>query len=290
MAKLEQAHQEFIDHLKKRGRASATVLAYGKDIEQLITFLKDLQKAHVTDVTREDLEAFMAKLRKEGYTNKSISRKTNSTKTFFKFLKVQEYLTDDPAMLVAHPKVETRAPRILSKMEYRALRDATRQDPRTNAIVEILLQTGIRIGELRNLHLEDLKFAKGKDKGELFVQPFENREGRIVPLNNPVEAAVKGYLEVRPKAKETILFITKTGRPLLIRNIRSTINRYFKIAGVENSTVNDLRHTFVAHHLQKGASLVLVSKIAGHKRLSTTEKYLAYIERPKEEVQELEEL
>lgn len=290
MTKLEQAHEEFINHLKSRSRASATVLAYGKDIEQLITFLKELEKAHVQDVTKEDIEAFMAKLRKEGYTNKSISRKTNSTKTFFKFLKVQEYVTDDPASLVAHPKVESRAPRILTKMEYRALRDATRQDPRTNGIVELLLQTGIRIGELRNLRVEDLKFSKGKEKGQIFVRPFENREGRSVPLNTAAETAVKLYLTLRPKTKEPTLFITKTGRPLLIRNIRSTINRYFKIADVENSTVNDLRHTFVAHHLQKGASLVLVSKVAGHKRLSTTEKYLAFIERPKEEVQELEEL
>jgi site-specific recombinase XerD len=290
MVKLENAHREFIEHLKKRGRASATILAYGKDIEQLITFLEQLEKAHVHEISKEDIEAFMAKLKKENYTNKSISRKTNATKTFFKFLKVQEYITDDPAVLVAHPKVETRPPRILSKMEYRALRDAARQDPRTHAIVELLLQTGIRIGELRNLHLEDVKFGKGKEKGELYIRPFENREGRNVPLNLATESAVKEYLKVRPKAKETALFITKTGRPLLIRNIRSTLSRYFHLAGVQNATVNDLRHTFVAHHLERGASLVLVSKIAGHKRLSTTEKYLTYIERPKEEVQELEEL
>lgn len=290
MIKLDQVHQEFIDHLKKRGRASATVLAYGKDIEQLIDFLKQLQKMHVHEITKDDLEAFMAKLKKEDYTNKSISRKTNSTKTFFKFLKVQEYVSDDPASLLAHPKVDLRAPRILTQMEYRALRDAARQDPRTHAIVELLLQTGIRIGELRELHLEDVKFGKGKEKGELFIRPFENREGRTIPLNNAAGQAVKEYLALRPKGKETVLFVTKTVRPLLIRNIRSTINRYFNLAGVQNATVNDLRHTFVAHHLQKGASLVMVSKIAGHKRLSTTEKYLAYIERPKEEVQELEEL
>lgn len=290
MIKLEQAHQEFINHLKKRGRASATVLAYGKDIEQLVEFLKQLEKLHIKDVAKEDLEAFMAKLKKENYTNKSISRKTNSTKTFFKFLKVQEYVTDDPANLITHPKVDPRAPRILTQMEYRALRDAARQDKRTNAIVELLLQTGMRISELHALKIENITFNKGKEKGELIVRPIENREERVIPLNIAAEKAIKDYIEIRPKCKETTLFVTKTGRPLLIRNIRSTINRFFQLAGIQNATVNDLRHTFVAHHLQKGASLVLVSKVAGHKRISTTEKYLEYITRPKEEVQELEEL
>ena len=66
----------------------------------------------------------------------------------------------------------------------------------------------------------------------------------------------------------------------MVRNIRSTIDRYFKIAGIENAKVNDLRHTFIAHHLTQGVSILRLSKISGHKRLSTTEKYLQYIEQP----------
>jgi len=75
------------------------------------------------------------------------------------------------------------------------------------------------------------------------------------------------------------LFVTKTGNPLLIRNIRSTIDRYFRLAGVENAKVNDLRHTFVAHHLAAGVSIIFLSRVAGHKRISTTERYLQYVQR-----------
>ena len=75
------------------------------------------------------------------------------------------------------------------------------------------------------------------------------------------------------------VFTTKTGNALLIRNIRATIDRYFKNAGVEKAKVNDLRHTFVAHHLSQGVNILKLSKIAGHKRISTTERYLAYIEK-----------
>ena len=76
MKKLREAHQEFVDHLKSKKRASATVLAYGKDIEQLVQFLEELQKAHVQEVTSDDIKGFLAKMDKDGYTQKSISRKS----------------------------------------------------------------------------------------------------------------------------------------------------------------------------------------------------------------------
>src|SRR5574338_131365 len=97
MKKLEEAHKEFVDHLKGKKRASATVLAYGKDIEQLVNYLSQLQKQHVHEVKPDDIKSFLEKLQTTGYTQKSLSRKLNSTKTFFRFLKIREYITDDPA-------------------------------------------------------------------------------------------------------------------------------------------------------------------------------------------------
>jgi integrase/recombinase XerD len=288
MAKLKDAHKQFIDHLRERRRSSATVLAYGKDIEQLVGFLDDLKKAEAHEVSREDLEAFMATLEKKGYTPKSISRKTNSTKTFFRFLKVNEYISDDPATLLAHPKFETPPPRILSKLEYRALRDAARSDVRISTIIEILLQTGIRIGELANLHLNDVNLDPKEPT--LRIRANEGHPERSIPLNRPAVEAIKHYLEVRPKTEEEKLFVTKTGRPLLIRNIRTAIDRYFRLAGIKDAKVNDLRHTFVAHHLMSGTSLVVVSKLAGHKRLATTEKYLEFIKNHSEKGVKLGEL
>ena len=294
MTKLQDAHKQFIDHLKSKTRASATILAYGKDIEQLIQFLTDLKKAEVAEISADNIQAFLAKLQKDGYTLKSVSRKLNSTKTFFRFLKVQEFVTDDPASLVPHPKFETKPPRILTPLEYRALRDICRDDARTYAIVEVLLQTGIRISELANLRLEDVVFATNGTEGYLNVKAQEGRGERQVPQNKAVETAIKHYLDVRPdsgKDNKKHLFVTKTSRPLLVRNIRSVIDRYFRKAGIVGAKVNDLRHTWVSHHLSKGVSVVLISKLAGHKRLSTTERYLSLIkERAKEEKVKLEEL
>jgi len=175
-------------------------------------------------------------------------------------------------------------------MEYRALRDACRKGPRISAVVELLLQTGIRIGELRRLQLDDVEFGENDKPGQIRIAPWGKNPERAIPLNKPAQDALREYLKIRPKSKDDTVFITKTGRPFLIRNIRTTINRYFKTAGIENAKVNDLRHTFVATHLSRGVPLTTVSRLAGHRRLTTTEKYLQYVERPAEESVSLTEL
>ncbi|KKQ65666.1 MAG: Tyrosine recombinase XerC [Candidatus Daviesbacteria bacterium GW2011_GWA2_38_24] len=293
MATLRDAHQQFIGHLQGRSRAGATILAYGKDIEQLVSYLNSTGKEDPKEVTTEDLQTFMNKLAKEGYTAKSISRKTNSTKTFFKFLKSTGIISEDPAIDVEHPKFENKPPRILSQIEYRALRDAARGDLRIYAIIELLLQTGIRIGELAKLTLDDIDLSENPPAGgaALHIKAQEGTNERTIPLNRPAVEALKKYLEVRPKTPNKALFVTKTGRPLLIRNIRTAIDRYFRLAGIKNAKVNDLRHTWVAHHLAAGTSLVLISKLAGHKRVSTTERYLQFVQgRSTEGKVKLEEL
>lgn len=270
--RMRDAHEQFKNFLKGKNHSSSTIVAYGKDIDQLISFLEELNKNHVHEVGKEDLESFLAAMQQKGYTPKSLSRKINSTRTFYRFLKVNEYVTDDPSLLVSHPKYELAPPRILTPTEYRALRDAARNDPRMFAIIEVLLQTGIRIGELAALRIEDVK------PDSLHIRPYEKHEAREVPLNKPAKEALKRYIEIRPNVSEQKVFITKSGKPFLIRNIRTAVERYFRLAEIENAKVNDLRHTFVAHHLKHGVSLVMLSKVLGHKRLSTTERYLNFVQ------------
>ncbi|KKQ36997.1 MAG: Tyrosine recombinase XerC [Candidatus Levybacteria bacterium GW2011_GWC2_37_7] len=268
---IKNAHQEFKKYLSENKRSLSTIVAYSKDIEQLVSFLKELPKEHFHDVTKDDLESFLAKMTKNGYAPKSISRKLNSTRTFYRFLKINEYITDDPSLLVAHPRYQLAAPRILTPTEYRALRDAAGNDHRMFAVIELLLQTGIRIGELAALKISDIQ------KGQLHIAPYEKHVERVVPLNSRAQEALNRYIKIRPKANSEHLFITKSGKPFLIRNIRTAVERYFRLAEVKNAKVNDLRHTFVSHHLKHGVSLILISKVLGHKRISTTERYLEYV-------------
>lgn len=282
---LKDAHAQFTEYLGSRKRARATIVAYGKDIEQVTMYLSNMGKKMVSEVTRDEIDAFLKKLAGDNYTPKSISRKINSIKTFFRFLKASGIITSDPAIEIAHPKYEVKPPRILSKIEYRALRDTCRGDVRIYAIVELFLQTGIRIGELANLTLDDLKAT------EIHIAAQEGHAERMVPLNKAAKDALDKYVEQRAaNTPNKALFITKTGRPLLIRNIRTAIDRYFRIAGIEGAKVNDLRHTFIAHHLMAGTAITTLSKLVGHKRLSTTERYLELVKDVKTENVKLDEL
>jgi len=288
MDKFKGFHTNFISNLKKRGKATATVVAYSKDIDQLLSHIENLGREVISDIKKEDLEHFLETLRKTNYTPKSVSRKINATRTFFRYLAEEKIITEDPAQLITHPKLDPKKPRILSKVEYRALRDAAKTDFRSAAMVEVLLQTGVRISELANIRLSDIEFGENGKVGKMHVPRVETKEERNIPLNTVSQKAIKDYLEIRPKSKKDYLFITKTGNPLLIRNIRATIDRLFRLAGVEQVKVNDLRHTFVVHHLRMGVNITHLSKIAGHKRLSTTEKYLEFVEQRAETSEKLE--
>lgn len=264
----------FKANLASLGRASATILAYTKDIEQLAQFVAKTNTNSPTATTTTDIDSFKNHLGDQGYTTKSISRKINSIKAYFAYLQSQKIITDNPALSVSHPKYDVKPPRILSKIEYRALRDACRSDSRMAAIVELLLQTGMRISELANLSMTDLDLGNNK----ITIKAFESHPQRVVPINKASKEILERYLNDRPKSTNSQVFITKTGNQFLIRNIRSNLDRYFRIAGINDAKVNDLRHTFIAHQLAAGIPLVYVSKLVGHKRLSTTEKYLEFIE------------
>lgn len=271
---LTAARDEFIANLRETKRATATVLAYGKDVEQLITFVAEQHKYEPSVVNEQDIENFKVSLKNEKYTSKSISRKINSIKSFFRFLQLKHYVSDNPATHVSHPRYEVAPPRVLSKLEYRALRDACRDDVRLSSIIEVLLQTGMRIGELANLQIDDVDLKKK----QVNIRAYESRDERMVPLSDAAVKAIESYLAVRPKADDKTLYLTKTGNPFLVRNIRTAVDRYFRIAGIENAKVNDLRHTFIIHQLRAGTPITYVSKLVGHKRLSTTEKYLKLME------------
>jgi site-specific recombinase XerD len=268
----------FTDTLKKKGKSINTIVAYKGDINQLAIFLAKKQIEEVEVVSIKEIEEFKNDLTENGYTAKSVSRKLNSIKNFFSFLKDEGKVTIDPSGDVKHPKYENDIPKILKPIEYRSLRDACRNDIRASAIVELMLQAGLRIKEIENLKIEDVK------ENGIIVESYESHPQREVPLNNSAKVALKRYLdEVRAdNSKNKNVFITKTGRVLLARNIRSLLNRYFNKADIKGIKVNDLRNTFIVFQLKAGVPLDVVSQVVGHKRISTTEKYLELIDTKEE--------
>lgn len=267
---------KFINSLEEKGRSPSTILAYRADLEQLVVFTKSKNIIYPDLVTQEIIEAFRDTLLAEKYTPKTVSRKLNAVKTFFRFLMEDNYVDKDPSQNVAHPKIQASVPKYLSPLEYRALRDVVRDDARIAAIIELILQTGLRISEVANLKLENIK------KDELAIEAHATQPKRSIPLNRPAKEAIDRYEKERPKTDSPYLFVSKNGKPLAVRNIRAAIDRYMQRAEIPDYSVNDLRTTFIVQNLKAGVDLVLLSQVVGHKRLSTTERYLelADVEEP----------
>jgi site-specific recombinase XerD len=269
-----QALDFFVDELKKNKRSPSTIVAYKKDIEQLFEFFSTQNKL-IQDFETKHLEVYIEKLIKEkNFTLKTISRKINSLKTLFKFLAKNGFISLNIADSISHPKFKTKDPRILSNLEYKALRDTGRRNPRLYAIIEILLQTGMRIGELSRLRVDDLELEKVPFSAK--IAEYASNPERTIVLNQTARDSIKAYLKTRPTVTndQGYLFITRTGKQVLVRNIRTMINSTFQKAGIENATVNDIRNTFIVYQLEHGIPLERVAEIVGHQRLTSTEKYL----------------
>lgn len=265
---LKELLPKFINHLESEKRSPSTILAYRADLTQLLGFLEQKGRVLAEHTRQEDVEQFRDTLLAQKYTSKSVSRKLNAVKSFFRYLISENAISHDPSLAVAHPKIENSDPKFLSPMEYRALRDVVRGDARIAAIIELILQTGMRISEVANLKLTDIK------SDTIVVESYATQPQRTVPLNFRAKEAVENYLKTRPNSTSPYLFVSKNGKSLAVRNIRAAVDRYMKKAEIPDYSVNDLRTTFIVNNIKAGVDLILLSQVAGHKRLSTTERYL----------------
>lgn len=260
---------EFMKELEGKGRSPSTVLAYRSDIDQLVSFMSERERFTPQEARQVDLENFRDFLLAQKYTAKSASRKLNAIKTFFRWLKENGVIEKDPSRDVSHPRIEVSDPKFLTEKEYRSLRDYVRGDARIAAMVELILQTGMRISEVAGLKVENIH------KDNIVIDAYATQPKREIPLNEAAKTAMQAFMAARiDKPGSVHLFVSKNGKPLAVRNIRAAIDRYLQKADMPQYSVNDLRTTFIIENIKRGVDLTLISKVSGHKRLSTTERYL----------------
>jgi site-specific recombinase XerD len=275
---------QFIKFLEIKARSSSTIIAYKKDISQFFNYLSQLpadqQPKRAGELTTDLLQTYVDNLKNgETFTLKTVSRKINSLKTFFKFLMYENKIGINPAAQVHHPKTQPVTPRILTSFEYRAIRDVARGNLRHYTMIELLLQTGMRIGELSRLKRSDL-FLGLEGKNYINIDGFSTLASRKIELNQLALMAIQDFLNKTPEVANTnsgYFFYTKTGKPVLIRNIRTALNRIFIKGGIKNATVNDLRNTFIVYQLQNGLKIEKLAQVVGHRKVSTTERYLSFL-------------
>lgn len=284
-----QYTKSFRAALESGNKTTTTITAYLGDLEQFSKFLRRNKINSPTNVTTDNIDNFLKSLRAKNYSVKSISRKLNTIRTFYRTLNESKELKGNPAISIKHPKIKGKPPRILSETEYMALKEASRPNIRLFAIVELLLQTGMKIGEVCRLELSDLKMKANKPV-EFYIKEYNRVPGRWIPLNAKAADALHEYLKIRPKTTSDAVFVSGKGHPVRIRNLRTYIINALRKAGIEGAKVNDLRATMIAQQLKRGANLVTISQIVGHRRISTTEKYLDLLQQPEHSSKPLPEL
>jgi len=266
--------------LAGRNLAPRTRKEYLTDLAQLSTYLATAAGVStVQAATRTHLEGFLASLDQQQLTGSTRRRKVAAIRSFFLFLEDAGHRVGNPAGKLVPPEREWNQPRYLTEQEYKRLLAAVRHEIRDSAIIELLLQTGLRLSEVSRLQLSDIELPARVSRepgcvGSVRVQG-KGRRQRTVTLNWKACKALKAYLAVRPPdAEDDAVFQTKFRRGMGPRSIELVVTKYLKDAGITGASVHSLRHTFATHSVKLGTGLQVIKEVLGHASLKTTTIYV----------------
>lgn len=268
-------------YLPARNFAPLTRTTYGALVAHFVDWCARVGITAPRDVELGTLNTYLADLDGKGLTGATRRKYVYAIKLFFGFLDDHKHVPYNVARQLVPPVLESKEPRVLSTAEYTRLRNAVRGQARDAAIVEVLLQTGIRLGELARLRLDDLYIPEtigtAADKaGSLTVRQGKGRKDRTITLNHRACEALAAYLKVRPAdTPYREVFLSKHRKPLKPRAYQALLDRAFDKAGIERAHPHTLRHTFGTHMVRAGANLRSVQEMMGHSDLKTTSRYVS---------------
>jgi integrase/recombinase XerD len=267
----------FQNHLIAEGDELATVRAYDYDLKQLRIFLQQSDR-DLLSATVQDLRGFVHSLFDLGLSPVSINRKISSIKTFYRFLLTKKTISANPAAEIELQKVRRKLPMVLSVDEVGMILEAAGDDTplglRDRVCLELLYSSGLRISELLNLRISDLKL----DDNLVSVIGKGDKQ-RIVPFGNRAKQAIEDYLNlgrsVLSKNKSSgLLILNARGNRLSRMGFGKILRKYRIRAGINKRvTAHTFRHSFATHLLEGGADLRAVQELLGHSDISTTQIY-----------------
>lgn len=267
-------------YMAHRNFAQRTRKEYLNDLEDLIQFLEQLGIKVANAISLPQLERYLAELDHRGIAGSTRKRKVAAIRSFLWYLFQDGYISTDLAKRLIPPFAEAKSPRYLTKLEYERLLEASIQNPRDFALIQLLLQTGIKLSELNRLTVNDVDLppisqSAVKNIGDLHISGGERQKTRILPLNHKVSVALAEYLKSRPETTTPSLFINRFGSSLGARGVEKIAQKYLDKAGIKNANVSSLRHTFGVHHTAQGTSLKTITNAMGYKDPRSPSKYVS---------------
>jgi integrase/recombinase XerD len=259
-------------YMPYRNFAERTRVEYQNDLEDFIRFLGKSRINHVGELGLPIIERYVAHLEQEGLASLTRKRKVVSIRSFLSFLYHDGYIYTNIANRIVLPFTESTTPNVLTQTECDKLRNTCAGSPRDAAIIELILQTGVKLSELVHLTLNDIQLDD-KDQGFMRILGSRGKKERMIPLNNKACAVLKNYLDERKDAGTSVLFLNRFGEPLGESGVQKMLRRYFKKAGIERASIHTLRHTFGAQHIAKGTSPKTIQDVMGLKDVRSTWVY-----------------
>lgn len=276
----------------ERNLSPHTLRNYAGDLAQFFGFLLteyygadeenpgDVATIPIREVDRWKIRAFLGHLHRRGARDRTVARKLATMRTYFAFLCREGELARNPTADIATPKLSRPLPDFLSEAEVALLLAAPDPDTplgcRDRALLEVLYSSGMRAGECAGLTVKGLDLLAG------YARVLgKGRKERLSMLGRHALKALRAYVPARDqllaavgRADHGVLFVSRSGRPLLTRDLQRIVARAARAAGIGRDVhPHTLRHTFATHMLDRGADLRYVQELLGHASLSTTQIY-----------------
>tara|TARA_E500000331_G_scaffold110706_1_gene107761 strand:+ start:1666 stop:2559 length:894 start_codon:yes stop_codon:yes gene_type:complete len=275
----ENSIKEFKYYLKvERSLADNSVNAYIRDIRKLADFCSKI-KVDELNISVNEIREFIADLNSKNISARSQARIISGVKAFFKYLIIEDYITNDPTMLIENPKIGLKLPEVLTIDEIELIISSidlsNKQGERNRAILETLYSCGLRVTELINLKISNINFKEGYIK----VIGKGDKE-RLTPIGSNALKYISIYInEVRihqkiSKNDEDFVFLNNRGSKLSRVMIFTLIKRIVDKVGIKKKvSPHTFRHSFATHLIEGGADLRAVQEMLGHESITTTEIY-----------------
>ena len=275
---MEKEISGFITYLHNvKNTSTNTEMSYRRDLEKVQHFMDARGIHELKSVTAQDLTDYVKHLEDNKFAAATVSRNIASLKAFYHYMVQEGLVEEDISDKLKAPKIEKKAPEIMSPDEVvRLLEQPSGDSPkeiRDKAMLELLYATGIRVTELITLNLSDVNMQMN------FILCRDRTKERIIPFGAAAKNAMARYLngtreEMLENKSSEVLFANCSGQPMSRQGFWKLIKHYAKKADIKaDITPHTLRHSFAAHLVENGADLRSVQEMLGHSDISTTQIY-----------------
>jgi len=277
---MEKQIKSFLEFIKNEKKMSENTLqSYRRDIFQFEKFI-DTQKLNYTKIDSDTVKQYLEYLKEFGKKSSTISRNLASIRSFYHYLLRNKKVKNDPTEGIQSPKIEKKAPSILSSQEIELLLEQPNnidlKGIRDKAMLEFAYATGMKVTEIISLDIDNVNIE------EAFVICKSSNKQRNIPLGSLSLKALKTYIEeARPimikDDSVTALFVNANGKRLTRQGFWKIIKYYKEQAHISKDiTPHTLRHSFATHLLQNGADLKAIQTMLGHSDISSTQVYMQF--------------